>query len=638
MRPHPAQGSITDRPLFRTGGVAQALRLRVILSVQNAARAGICAGAAEGSAVEISLLDVFESDQAGVLDLLRLAGLDPARRHSDLSLGRGAELHIVAAGAFAGLREHPLNERLEAVWDDLESVGWTLFEAPEQEPWRRWGPLLRPAEGMPRELAIEIAADALRVTFLWSAARALAAHWHGDGGDAPAGVCDLHRRPDAEGRPPALVTEAPEAVLAVVESRAPAIERATAILDLLPRLRSRLALILTSALELSGEDVVSVLCESCPEGAEVDSRRLPATAAQAQALASLRVQHERARQAIEDGLNQGDERLRALLERARTAPLPRGLAAAVVHAGAGRAGRRAEATARLLWLLRGESATPDRVDEDPVLVGHDLAASPADMPAGFEALAAAGDPLDLTLFLLRYAVHRHAHERPGRETLARLLPETPAGRAGGRAVASRLAASRRRVVQGLDRRDSDRPAPPGRADRHVLPNIDWSDARSPVAARLAFRQGLREEVGEPAFAGPARGEPKPLRARRRWTRWLSAAVPTIPLGFRPLPALGVGRGARVEFELPEQVSLGRPVLLRDGPDGVEMLLPGPTGPWPPGQAFGGTLTVEVDARPGEHRYLLVAGESAGAVPSIDELRRRIEQGEAQAWEARLDVR
>lgn len=599
--------------------------------------------------MEFSLLDVFESERCGVLALLRLAGLGRCGPDS----GPAPALHQVAAQAFASLREEPLNERLDAVWDQLEGAGWRLYEAPEEEPWRRWGPLLEPPGAMPREIAIDVAAEALQGTFLWAAARAAAVHWHGrEGQGFPHGVCDLHRRPDAvHARLPTIETESPEIVQAVLRSHAPALEQACAALSLLPRLRSRLAMVLYFALELPADAVVGVLCESCPEGSELDLRRFSATTARAQGVNSLRVQNERARQAIEDGLNGSDPRLAALLLEARTAPLPDAIARAVRPRAAepGRAGRRWEALGRLGWLLGASDARiaawfeASDVEVAEGMAWPVLAERVPVLPPGFEVLMAAGEPVDLLLFLLRYAVHRHVHERPARETLAPLLPGPSAGRAGGDRVGRRLVRARARILANLQ--TSAGPGP-GSGDARWVGPRSWGGVKPPPGEALMHRQALREILGAPDGFVP-RGARRPLRGRRPGFGWLWAlAAPRPGLRLQPARSLGgergwVAPGQRMELTLPAAEGGERLFVALDGPGGLQVLEPAEA--WR-SAADGRTLNFAAPGRAGAWRVLVAwvpAGFDVEDAPGEDArwqpLREAVARGAIPSASAHLRV-
>ncbi len=574
--------------------------------------------------MEISLLDVFESDGSGVLALLRLAGLGRCGPDS----GPARALHEVAAGAFASLREEPLNARLDAVWDRLEAGGWTLYEAPDEEPWRRWGPLLEPPGAMPREIAIELAAEALQSTFLWAAARAAALHWHGEEGSGfPHGVCDLHRRPDAfHARLPSIDTESPEIVQAVLGSHEPALEQACAALSLLPKLRSRLAMVLYFALDLSADEVVGVLCESCPEASELDLRRFSATTARAQGVNSLRVQNERARQAIEDALNSSDPRLAAMLQEARSVDLPEDLAALVARRGAvgGRAGRRWEAFGRLVWMIGapGEAVARWFEASDPevaeTMAWPVLAERGPRLASGFEALGAAGEPLDLVLFLLRYAVHRHVHERPARETLASLLPGDLSGRAAGDAVGQRLVHARRRILANLS-------APPESDDHRgegawVWPNA-WAGVRPEPVEAAMHRQALREALG--AGDGFLRaGARTRLRGRAPRFSWLWELARSARPGLVLAPAASLrgasehaAPGQRMVLGLPDAQAGERLFVALDGPGGLEVIEPAAGAPWRAASELS-ELHFAAPGKPGTWR-IVVAWIPEGLEPSTD---------------------
>ncbi len=566
-----------------------------------------------------TLLDVFEEDHVGVLVLIRLLGFLPPEVHEDPGNAEPVELVMLAAETFAGLLERPPQRLLHAL-QDMRGAGWSIsLERPDE------GPSLRPPEGSSGPAA-EAAAAELRSAILWAVClRTAAALLHQE---PPPGSYDLHSR--AGGPAGAqLPTLDPEEVLAMLTTTASRLDQASAAVQLLPTLRSRLLLVLRSALELSAEEVVSVLCDGDPDGAELVSDVSPRDPggparqihrARCQAMGKIRVEQDRARQSIEDALNSGRQDLSLLLRLARQGNLPEGVERLLSEWSASyqaspRDRRRVRSMARLAWLKVGAAA--EAVARLYLFVPlAELKASEermwlwaAEGPYGFsdelQALSASGSAPRTTAFLLRYVTWVHAGDRPGRETLGSILFGTPRGREAGERASRELFRAREAILWRLSQgrpapRGPRPPAPPGPSNR-VHPLVDR--VRAGRAEHAAFRTSLRRELDRRLEVSPDDGlallmadsGPAPeegawgARAwgwlEQRLPRWSVEGMPTFPLGLELAPMLGEayqGPARRVILSLspPADTWGWRPLVICRDDRGDRVVLPTHPGRWP----------------------------------------------------------
>ncbi len=623
----------------------------------------------------VTLLEIFEQDHVGVLVLLRLLGFpEPEPDDQSGADAEPAELVVLAAEAFARLVDHPpvrLLERLAC----LRTEGWTVsLEEPTE------GPSLRPPTGSGWAPA-EAAAGELRPAILWAvclrAAEALL------GVEPPTGCYDLHSRAGGAAAGQLSVLD-PEEVLALLTSSAPLLDQASATLRLLPALRSRLLLVLRSALDLSAEEVVSVLCDRDPEGAELVEAGEPSESeravgqihrARCHAMGKIRVQQDRARQSIEDALNSGREDLSELLRSARQAPLPELIERLLseweaANAPDPRGRRRARSMARLAHLKEGPTAAAslrpyllvpmDALKESEELLWTWAATGPYRFPDDLRALAAGGSPRRTTAFLLRYVTWVHAGDRPGRETLGEVLYGAPRDREAGERASRELFRARESILAALRRPPVDAPPPP-RA-RPPGPPTGWipglvSGARATRAEHAVFRQSLRLQLERRAQrstgSAPAPSVAAWSERARAWLgewlpRWTLGLGEGFPLSLQLAPVLGASAGSasrRVILSLapPPHARAWRPVVVCRAAQGDRVVLPAEAARWPPLDSFpvnDGRYRVAVHEDPGTEGWLillvppgLVVDWDASPVQRWTDLRHAASQGRLLAAEA-----
>ncbi len=524
-------------------------------------------------------------------------------------------------------------------------------------------------------IAVEVGGEVLQEFFLWALCR-VAGETLLDG-RFPSGCYDLHARPDSPGSTRAghMPVLDPEEALALLRGAASPLTRASTVLQLLPSLRDRLALTLRFGLELEPEVVISVLCDSDPEGAEFGSSVRADAARRESAMANLRSIFERSRRRIEDSLNGGHAGLLALVDGARSARLPPWASSVLADwTGAWRptplCWRRAESMARLVWMrgaerpaevLRQSLVPPDQLAPARHALWRWAAEDEYRLPSRFEALSAAGSPEVVTAFLLRYVCWRHGRERPSRTTLGAVLLGLPPDRATGERVGRMLANARVDVIAHLERDPNHRGGPPdrrpfgidqilGRRKRGIRPS---TSPRERVDFSRSLRRRLSEALPTPAPDGAAWTAWQQLRdrvSRLLPPRWAVGSAAGPGLDLAPAPVLrgrapGAGAKVRLQVASAEHLEPLRPVVIREARGRVSVLHPTapdrfPTlGEFPASGADQREISVTLGPHPGPCRYILALVDrsfdvdwDAPEATRWEPLRRSVSAGEVPAGE------